>query len=363
MDRLPDQQKERVNPTTSRRIPSPPAAGETVVGQQKAPQGSCVWLDAKPRLRVTEKLVAPDMNAIFAASPPAVPHFNIICSSSILRSCSVLQEECVKQGLLTIARGEWGATPALSSSSSESTTHLVLVEAEKCTQTAAKNPSACPVQAPIYQCKRTISFLKGMCKGYWILSGLQWLKACLDEGKVADLSRFEVSRCLGAPLTAAPTRARLSARHPRDPARSLFLDNCTFLLKNTDTPAGGQQSLHTGLDARDVAFMIHYCGGEARSFPKRAKRACLCSSCHRYSSDGAITSPVIVINLRPVNARQGRKRAEAPASPDRVLCHLCLKEQSSGTSTSPFLEVDLLWLVDTVCSFEKRPFDSYYVQE
>jgi hypothetical protein len=326
-----------------------------------------------------------------ASAPPSIPHFSIICSSTVQAQSLLLLSKCEKLGLFSATRGSWeviGDVVGTSSSSSTSsptaaasmmsecvpvpaeiTAHIVLLNSEKCTQSAKMSATSISNGA-IYQCRRTKTFLKGICMGYWIIDGPRWLRACVTEGKVVALSKFEVSMCEGGSLSAAPSRARLAPRNMLDPRRSMLFDQCTFLLKNLESSS---RQLHAGsLRRQDVLFMIHYCGGKSCAFPENAESSYLCDSCHFHqpdTTDNYIENSIMVINFKPGASESavGKKRkhdttglVSTSAHGGGGRCCVCCKAAAgSPCRLLPFPEVGFTWLLDSISSYEKKPFDDY----
>ena len=323
---------------------------------------------------------------------PSIPHFSVVCSSGISNEVKMLLTHCEKQGLFTISRTEWLAIhnditlptecdkpispgsdddhPQVISSPSvipvKKVVCVVLVEAELCNQQVEQTNTLVP---PVRQCKRTLSFLKGICMGYWIVDALRWLRACCDTGFAVDLEEYEVSRCIGAPLSAAPRRARMSPRHMQGPLRSNLFAKYSFLFKNefvAKKPRTGASIKYT-LDLRDISFMAYFCGGTILSLPSDVRRFCLCVACQKENRpSNSNAENAIVLNFKPATyGYVGRKRKspeeESILDKSNPKCYLCCKESnSSETTTLP--EVDLNWLLDSISSYEVKPIGNYLCQ-
>lgn len=257
--------------------------------------------------------------------------------------------------------------------SSVITTHLLLVEAETCHQPLTSS-GVVRTSAVISQCPRTMSFMRALCLGHWVIDAPRWLKACLREGRNVDLTQFEVSRSVGAPLTFAPARARTSPRLQTDPMRSVLLDQCTILLKNFRATSkvnhkSGQspRKRNVTIGIKDVSFFIHYGGGEVLDYPEEASGVCICESCKQLNHSLA-SNEILVLHSGQVGKVAGKKRKQShvnTAESDHVMtsslvqCLNCHTNVVKSPQSQTIPEVTLAWLVDSICSFEKQPIDKY----
>ena len=403
--------------------PPPPPTTDALISllesQASDSQGDG-WIDSKQQHEEKEKEKEKDVTyrpPASPASPPptTIPHFSIIYSSSLLfGETKSLQAQCEQRGLFTAVKNNWwvlgdqkplpasSTAQTMTSPQAPPTAHLVLLEAEACAHFVKKRESSLntapvthttTVGGGVYQCARTLSFLKGLCLGYWLIDGPRWLRACLLEGQVADLARFEVALCRGAPPCAAPTRARLAPREvdsaqPDGHSRSKLFEHCTFLLKRPTANSSSSSSSSAaivGLGSGDISFMLYSGGGAVHTFPRGADSACLCDACDRHNnssppSQSMSTSSVIVLNLlkddlnKIVGAKRKKKDGAREGGGGSVIakCYLCHKTVSSASisassSLAPHLksfpEVGLQWLLDSICTFDKKPLDNYTFAE
>lgn len=318
-----------------------------------------------------------------------VPHFSITYSASVHCRTFSLQDECERQGIFSSHKGSWISSDALKASILDASpssqpspssgvpspaalckisAQLLFVEAETCNQPLKQLSNSDPI---ICQCARTVSYMKALCMGYWIIDGPRWLRACIREGQVADLEKYEVSTSSGAPLNAAPTRARMSPRHEKNPLRSVLFSKYTFLLKNYDSHNKLQRNHTPGRVGKSEAmFLIHFGGGEFVDFPPAEPGVDMyfCKLCQetKFSQLQAI------INFNPgkqqVSVGNKRKLDEGAYRRGLLQCALCHKQkysqaQSDKQSLDKIPEITLHWLLDSVSSFEIKPFNSYLVKE
>lgn len=316
-------------------------------------------------------------------SPSKVPHFAITCSTSVRCQITAMQDECEKLNIFTSHQGEWLKENEVEAMKADSaaisfscgikspgaatscvSAHLLFVDAEKCNQVGSLCSDSVPI---VCQCARTWSFMKALCMGYWIIDAPRWLKACLREGEVADLTKFEVSRALGAPLNAAPTRARLSPRQVDNPFKSVLFDKCIFLLRNFDdeneVKRSGYYHRFAGKTEKDnVVFLVYFGGGFSIDYPQGDTEITLCENC-RLLRTSLYKNSVAIINFNPSrNTVSGSKRKAT--SSKYMRCFICENNVTMPVDNHFRIpEISLHWLLDSVSSFEKKPFDRYYTNE